>query len=74
MLIDSIAVIDYGILGSMVGATINLESGCFSAQDVVADAIASSSFRLETPTALQQPLSCPLCSSSSRFNSDATPY
>jgi hypothetical protein len=72
VLIDSIAVIDYGILGSMVGATINLESGCFFAQDVVVDAIASSSFRLRTPTVLQQP--CPLCSSSSRFNSDTTPY
>ena len=56
MVINSIAVIDNGILGSMmVGATINLESGCFFAQDVVADAIASSSFRLETPTVLQQP-------------------
>ena len=67
-----IAVIDYGILGSMVSATTNLESGGFFTQDVVAGVIVSSSSRLETPTVLQQP--CPLCSSSSRFNGDATPY
>ena len=51
-----IAVIDYGILGSMVSATTNLESGGFFTQDVVAGVIVSSSSRL-APTVLQQP--CP---------------